>query len=80
MGAGYGWQYEVLKCPFCEKGDISCKWYPSAVSEKQNARSSLGKKSSFNKSKEVWMVENGCSVCGKSQEEIEKELKSKGII
>ncbi len=28
----YGWQYEILKCPFCDKGEVSCKWYPSAVS------------------------------------------------
>jgi len=76
----YGWQYEVLKCPFCDKGEISCKWYPSAVSIKRNATASLPGKGSVSKSKEVWLVLSGCKVCGKSQEEVESEFKKRGII
>ncbi|MFH8119681.1 MAG: hypothetical protein QXS37_02660 [Candidatus Aenigmatarchaeota archaeon] len=30
--------------------------------------------------KEVWLVLSGCKVCGKSQEEVEKEFKRRGII
>ena len=80
MGAGYGWQYEILRCPFCGKGEISCQWYHSAVSIKRNSSSSLPGKGSFSKSKEVWMVLSDCKTCGKSKEEIEKEFKERGTI
>ena len=76
----YGWQFEILKCPFCDEGEISCKYFPSATSVKRTGRTAIGKKSSMHKSKEVWIVLSGCNVCGKSQEEIEKEFKKRGII
>lgn len=76
----YGWQYEILKCPFCEKGEISCKWYPGAVSQKRSKTASLPGKGSFHKSKEVWIVESGCNICNKSKEEVEKEFKKRGVI
>jgi hypothetical protein len=80
MGAGYGWQYEILKCPFCDKGEISCKWYPSATTVKQTGRTALGGKGKLQKSKEVWIIETGCKVCGKTAEEVEKEFRNKGMI
>lgn len=80
MGAGYGWQYEVLKCPFCDKGEISCKWYPSATTVRKQGRTALGSKGSVSKSKEVWIVQSDCKACGKTKEEIEKEFRNRGII
>lgn len=76
----YGLQYDILKCPFCDKGDISCMWYPAATSVKRSSSSSLPGSKNFHKSKEEWIIQSGCSVCRKSNEEVEKELKRKGII
>ncbi len=73
-------QYEILSCPFCHKGEISCLYFPSAVSVKRNVTASLPGRGSLNKSRETWIVKSGCLECGKSQEEIEKELKRGGII
>lgn len=80
MGAGYGWQYEMLPCPFCEKGKIAGMWYPSAVSVRKNKTASLPGKGTVNKSKEVWIVKSGCGVCRKPMEEVEAEMKKQGII
>ena len=76
----YGWQFEVLKCPFCDKGEISCKYFPSATTIKRGGRTALGKTKTLYKSKEVWIILSGCKVCGKSREEVEKEFKRRGII
>ena len=73
-------QYEELSCPFCDKGRISCLYFPSAWGEKRTGRSSLGSGKSITKSSETWLIQSGCSVCGKSQEEVEAELKKKNII
>jgi len=76
----YGWQWEILPCPFCEKGEISCKWYPSSSKVSLNKTASLPGQGSMSKSKEVWIVLSGCSKCGKSQDEVESELKKRGLI
>lgn len=81
MGFGvYGWQYEELPCPFCDTGRVNAKYYPSSVSVKRSATASLPVKSSQHKSKETWLIQSGCSKCGKSSEEVEKELQRKNII
>ena len=80
MGAGYGWQYEILQCPFCQKGAINCMWYPSAVSVKRNVTASLPGQGGVSKSKETWIVKSGCDKCGKTQEEVEKKLVELKII
>lgn len=76
----HGWQYEMMMCPFCQKDTISCMWFPSAVSVKRNVSASLPGLGSLNKSRETWIVKSGCSGCGKSQEDVEKEMKKKDII
>lgn len=73
-------QYEELSCPFCDKGIISCWYIKGAWGEKHSGRSSLGRGKSVYKSSDIWLVKSGCSVCGKSKEEVEKELKKDGII
>ena len=73
-------QYEELSCPFCDKGRIACLYFPSVWGEKRTGRSSLGSGKSISKSTEQWIVQSGCSECGKSAEEVEKELRRKEII
>ena len=69
-----------LACPFCDKGKIQCWYIPGAVQEKHSGRSSLGSGKSIKKSSDVWLIQSGCSVCGKSREEVEKKLRLDGII
>lgn len=73
-------QHEELSCPFCDKGRISCLYFPSAWGEKRTGRSSLGSGKRVTKSSEEWIVQSGCNVCNKSKEEINSELKKLNII
>jgi hypothetical protein len=73
-------QYEELSCPFCDKGRIQCWYIPGVWSEKSSGRSSLGSGKKVIKSSDTWLIRSGCSHCGKSQEEVEKELRKKNII
>jgi hypothetical protein len=73
-------EYVELACPFCDKGKIKCWHIPSSVSIKQRKTASLPGSKAFQKSPDIWLIQSGCDVCGKSQEEVEKELKKKGII
>jgi hypothetical protein len=73
-------QYEVLDCPFCHKGQISCLYFPSAVSNKRNVTASLPGRGSVQKSKEVWIMQSGCSNCGKGKDEVERELRKEGFL
>ena len=72
-------QYEILICPFCKKGEISCLYFPSTWSEKHGGRNSLGRGVSVSKSASAWIVQSGCGSCGKSQEEVEKQLRKEGF-
>jgi len=69
-----------LACPFCDKGKIQCWYIAGAISVKRSGARSLPGKTSKHKSSDVWMIQSGCNICGKSQEEVEKGLKKKGII
>ena len=73
-------QYEILPCPFCDKGQIQCLYFPSATKIRQKTSSTFGSTKERVKSSEVWIIQSGCSKCGKSEEEVEKELKNKGVI
>lgn len=72
-------EYEELVCPFCNKGKISCLYFPSVWSFKRKSTKTLPGKGTFRKSPEIWVIQSGCTVCGKSQEEVKKELKKRGI-
>lgn len=73
-------QYEVLPCPFCGKGEIKCLYFPGAVQERRHSTATFGHETRRSKSSDAWVIQSGCSVCGKSEEEVEKELKRKDII
>ena len=76
----FGRQYEQLACPFCQKGVINCIFIPGAVSVKRAVTASLPGKGTFHKSRGVWIVQSACDRCGKSQEEVERELRKNGMI
>ena len=69
-----------LACPFCDKGIIQTWHIPGAIRVKRSGARSLPGKHSISKSSDVWLIQSGCSVCGKSLEEVEKKLKEEGII
>ncbi|AJZ76190.1 hypothetical protein SU86_007235 [Candidatus Nitrosotenuis cloacae] len=67
---------KILKCPFCDKGQIEASYTPARV-ETQIARGS-----GMNKTTRVWVDERyqvikDCPNCGKTASQIEKSL-SKG--
>lgn len=73
-------QIEFLPCPFCEKGQIQCLYFPSVRSVKREKSATFGVKSRVTNTSETWIIQKGCSLCGKNEEEVEKELKKKGVI
>lgn len=72
--------YEELSCPFCDKGMIQAWYIPSFISEKRSVTATFGSTRRRKRTDEMWMIKSGCNVCGKNQEEVEKDLKRQGII
>ncbi len=73
-------QYEELSCPFCDKGVIQTIHIPGAITVKISGARSLPGKQRISKSSDVWLIRSGCSVCRKTSEEVEKELRKNGVI
>ncbi len=73
-------QYEELSCPFCDRGRISALYIAGAWTVKRSGARSLPGKTSKHKSSDQWLIQSGCSVCGKGQEEVEKKLRENGAI
>lgn len=73
-------QYEELSCPFCDKGRIQAWYIPSTVTIKRTRTATFGSQKHFIRTKDIWMIKSDCNVCGKSQEEVEKELRRQNII
>ena len=69
-----------LSCPYCDKGKIQCWYIPGAWSHKMKRTKTLPGSGSVSKSSDVWLIQSGCSKCGKSVAEVEKELRNKGTI
>jgi len=72
-------QYEILACPFCDKGEIQCLFYPEAYAVRK-VQSGKGKSNTIRKSSSQWIIQSGCNSCGKDLESVEKELKHKNVI
>jgi hypothetical protein len=72
-------QYEILKCPFCDKGDISCLYFKGQYSMKKTMAAHTSKNVPV-KNSDVWIIQSGCQICGKSKEDVEKKLREIGII
>ena len=69
-----------LSCPFCDKGKIQCWYIAGTTSQRNRSTATFGKVKERVKSSDIWLIQSGCSICGKSQEEVEKELRRKGTI
>jgi len=69
-----------LDCPFCGKGKIQAWYIPGAISIKRESTATFGSKQSKRRSSDIFLIQSGCNVCGKSKEEVEKELKRKNTI
>jgi len=72
-------QYEELSCPFCDKGKITCLFIRGGYSFKKAMAAHTSKNIPV-KSSDTWLIQTGCSFCGKSKEQVEKKLKETEII
>ena len=72
-------QYEEPSCPFCDKGSFRCLYIPGSWSQKRVVTGSLPGRKSVSKSRDVWLIKAGCRICGKSAEDVERELKQKRV-
>jgi hypothetical protein len=73
-------QYEELSCPFCKKGRISRLHIPSTKSFMNERSATFGSKTKVSKTTDIWLIKTGCNLCGKSSDEVEKELKRQNLI
>ncbi len=67
----------VLKCPFCDKGDIEAVYQPSRV-EKRMSRGSGFNRMTPTYVDESYIVTMDCPKCGKKASEIERVLNRGG--
>lgn len=73
-------EYEELSCPFCDKGKVKAWHIPSFWQERRSVTATFGSRRALKRTQDIWNIQSGCSVCGKSQEEVEKEFKRQSII
>jgi hypothetical protein len=73
-------EVEIIKCPFCNKGDIQLTHFLGATRIKIKKTATFGSKTQKTRTSDTWIVSSKCFVCGKTQEEIEKKLKEEGLI
>ena len=73
-------QYEVRDCSFCGESTISVIHFPKSVSVKRSRTASLPGSKGFHVNRDVYLVQSGCSKCGKSSEEVEKKLKGNRML
>lgn len=65
-------EIQIWDCPFCGKNTIQILYFPSSARPYKTTWG--GSKPGYKVSKEQIIVQSGCKECGKSQEEVEKEL------
>lgn len=73
-------EVEIVKCPFCNKGDIQLTHFLGATRIKIKKTATFGSKTQKTRTSDTWIVSSNCSVCGKNSQEIEKKLKEDDII
>ncbi len=76
----FGRQYEVWPCPFCQEETISLIHFPKSVTVKQSKTTSLPGSKGYHLNRDVYLIQSGCSQCGKSQEDVERKLKAGGLV
>jgi hypothetical protein len=55
-----------------KKGKIITLHFPSIKQEKRSITATFGSRKLISKSKDVWIIQTGCNVCGKSKEDVKK--------
>jgi 2-iminoacetate synthase ThiH len=68
-------EQKIIKCPFCEQGDITTVHIPGMMVSKRAYASSNTKTISYFTGEKYEIVSEKCPNCGKSKKEIEKALK-----
>jgi Zn finger protein HypA/HybF involved in hydrogenase expression len=63
-----------MECPFCEKVKIKVRHIPSVKSRSKSTTRTMGSRTNFHVSKEVYDVMEDCPNCHKTKEEIQKRL------
>jgi sarcosine oxidase delta subunit len=66
---------KIIKCPFCENGDITTLYTPGMMITKYGRASSNKKAINYFKDEKYEIVSEKCPNCGKSKKEIENALK-----
>lgn len=64
-----------VKCPFCEKGDITISYTPRTMIMRKSSCSAKTAYSPFFKDPKTEVITEKCPHCGKGRKEIEKVLK-----
>lgn len=71
---------KIIKCPFCEKGDITTLYTPGMMVTKYGRASSNKKAINYFKDEKYQILTDKCPSCGKSKREIEGAMKhGKGL-
>jgi len=68
-----GKQTIILKCPFCNKGEIEADYFPSVLRSRKGSYG--GSKPKFERSADsIIITSEKCPVCGKPTKEIKKRI------
>ena len=68
-----GKQTMILKCPFCNKGEIEADYFPSILSSRKGSYG--GSKPKFERSSSNMIITTEkCPTCGKTANEIKKRI------
>ena len=72
--------YDIWDCPFCGNNTISVIHFPKSVSVKKAKTASLPGSKGFHQNPDIYVIESGCSSCGKESFEVERKLKKEGLL
>jgi hypothetical protein len=56
-------EIEIIKCPFCNQGDIVLIHYLGATRIKIKKTATFGSKIQKTRSPDVWIVSSDCKIC-----------------
>lgn len=68
-------EQRMIKCPFCEKGNIATSYTPQTVVMKRSRCSAKTAYSPFVKAAKEEVLTKECPNCGKTKKEIEERLR-----
>lgn len=65
-------EFQIWDCPFCSKNTIQILYFPKTARPTKSSWG--GSRAWMNVTKETIVIQSGCLECGKTKEEVEKEL------